>query len=202
MNIEFKPSVRRQEIKAKVQEYDTTLSTLIHSDIDAYHGRKNAFRRTGFWVVTGYRISHSLHKNGVDWLAKILQGLISFLSGCEISRKAVLGPGLRIFHPRDIFVGPHVHIGKKAQLGPHIFLASNLDPFDPDDYPVIDDYFYIAVGAVMLGGITVGANVRIAPNTVVLKDVPDRHNVIPSPCRAVPRDGWKKPSKKPADAEA
>jgi serine O-acetyltransferase len=192
MKADFNPSVRRQEIKEKILEYDTlSLFTMIKSDIAAHKGWKKAFIRAGFWVVLGYRIAHKLYKYHLDWFAKCFQLIIAFFTGCEISRKAVFGPGLRIYHPKDIFVGPHVYMGEKCILGPHIFLASNLDPFDPDDYPVIDDRLIIAVGGVILGGITLGTRVQIGPNAVVIKDIPDNYNVMPSPTRAFPRGGWK-----------
>ncbi len=192
MDSESSQSTRRQQIKEKILMYDREkLVSLIKSDIKGFRGWKRSWGFPGFWIVLGYRISHNLQQKGVSWPAKFVQVLITIFTGCNISRKAIIGPRLCIYHPRDIFVGPYVCIGKNCDLGPHVFIGANLDHSSLDDYPIIDEGFIIAVGAVILGGVTVGEKVRVAPNAVVLKDIPDKHNVMPLPSRTFPRDAWK-----------
>lgn len=42
-----------------------------------------------------------------------------------------------------------------------------------DEKPIIGDNVEVNTGAVIFGKITVGSNAKIAPNTVVFKDVPE-----------------------------
>ena len=44
--------------------------------------------------------------------------------------------------------------------------------------PIIGDNCYIGVGAKLIGGITIGNNVRISANYVVYESVPDNHVVV------------------------
>ena len=187
-------SLQRQEIKERILVCaDQRLGALVRLDSSRLSNTGKAWVYPGFWVVVGYRIAHHLHTRGIDWLAKFFQGLVAVLTGCNISRKAIIGPGLCIYHPRDIFVGAHVYIGNNCTLGTRVFIGSNWDHRDPDAYPVIDDGLHIAVGGVILGEVTLGKKVRVSPNAVVMKDIPDEHNVMPIPGRAVPRNSWKKP---------
>jgi serine O-acetyltransferase len=186
-------SLQRQEIKERIlASANQTLGALIKADSSRLRNTESAWTYPGFWVVVGYRIAHHFHTRGTDWLAKFFQAIVAILTGCNISRKAVIGPGLRLDHPKDIFVGSYVYLGSNCNLGSHVFIGSNLDHSDPDDYPVIDDWLTIAVGGVILGGLTLGKRIRVSPNAVVMKDIPDEHDVVPIPGRAVPRAAWKK----------
>ena len=51
--------------------------------------------------------------------------------------------------------------------------------------PVLGNHVYIGSGARIIGGVTVGNNVRIGANAVVVKDVPDNATVVGVPARIV-----------------
>ncbi|MCY1462204.1 Serine acetyltransferase [compost metagenome] len=51
--------------------------------------------------------------------------------------------------------------------------------------PIIGDDCYIASGAKILGPITIGNNVVIGANAVVLKDIPDGCIVVGIPARII-----------------
>jgi len=55
--------------------------------------------------------------------------------------------------------------------------------------PVIGDKVYIAPGAKVIGGVTIGDNVAIGTNCVVTKDIPDNAVVIGVPGRIISYDG-------------
>ena len=193
MNHDGTQKTTYQQIKDKVLSYDQLKArSLIDQDIKRLGGWKKSRVLPGFWVVLGYRLSHALYKNGFNLIGKILQGIICILTGCNISRKAIIGPGFSIYHPRDIFVGPHVYIGKNCLIGSRCFISSNLHPSDPEDYPAIDDYLIMSIGAVVVGGIYIDKKVRIAPNAVVLKSVSENHSVMPPSCRSIPSENWHK----------
>jgi serine O-acetyltransferase len=54
--------------------------------------------------------------------------------------------------------------------------------------PVIGDHVYLGPGAVVVGGITIGNNVLIAPNAFVNFDVPDDSIVIGNPGKIIPNN--------------
>ena len=54
--------------------------------------------------------------------------------------------------------------------------------------PTIGDCVYIGINAVVIGKITIGNDVMIAPNTMVNCDVPDHSIVIGNPCKIIHRE--------------
>ena len=55
--------------------------------------------------------------------------------------------------------------------------------------PVIGDCVWIGVNATVVGGITVGDDVLIAPGAYVNCDVPSHSIVLGNPCRVIAREG-------------
>ena len=60
-----------------------------------------------------------------------------------------------------------------------------------NDRPVIGDNVGLTMGCKVYGGITIGNNVTVAPNSVVIKDVPDNCVVSGIPAKIIKKDGKK-----------
>lgn len=60
-----------------------------------------------------------------------------------------------------------------------------------DEVPVIGDNCEINAGSRIFGKITIGDNVKIGPNTVVFKDVPNNAVVSGAPARLIKLNGKK-----------
>ena len=54
-----------------------------------------------------------------------------------------------------------------------------------DDRPIIGDYVRLTTGCKVYGGITIGNHVIVAPNSVVVKDVPDNCVVSGIPAKII-----------------
>ena len=86
-----------------------------------------------------------------------------------------------------ISIGARVIINDGATL----FTASH-DVFDPffslvKRPIVIKDYAWIATGAMILPGVTIGFGSVVGAGTVVTRDVPDLHIAVGNPARILPR---------------
>ena len=46
----------------------------------------------------------------------------------------------------------------------------------------------IGINSTIIGGVKVGNDVLIAPNTLVNQDIPDHSIVIGNPCKIIPRE--------------
>jgi serine O-acetyltransferase len=79
----------------------------------------------------------------------------------------VLGPGVKIYSYGTIIINPGAKIGKNCTIYPGVCIGGKVE----NGYPVIGDNCFIGLGVKVLGGITIGDNVYIAPNAVVVKDV-------------------------------
>ena len=122
---------------------------------------------------------------------KLLHPLSFFLSrrlsriwGITLDEGTSIGGGFLIFHFGGIFVGAGVKIGDNVAISHDVTLGvGGTGQFR--GFPVIGSNVYISPGVVVAGKITVGNNVKIAPNCVVDKHIPDNCFVHPGPARLV-----------------
>lgn len=103
----------------------------------------------------------------------------SVLTGISIP-PGVFGPGLSIAHVGSIVVNDRARIGSWCR----IHSATNIGVHD-GAAPTIGSHVYIAPGAVLFGGITVGDGACVGANAVVHGDVPSRVTVAGVPARVV-----------------
>lgn len=99
-------------------------------------------------------------------------------------------PGLYIVHPGFFRVNPDVHIGRNATILPNVLIGRRR-PGNTNCHIDIGDNVYISTGATILGPLTIGNNVVIAANSVVIKDVPDNCVVSGVPAKIIMKDGVK-----------
>ena len=106
--------------------------------------------------------------------------------GIEIKSSTRIGPGFAMTHPYNITISHLAVLGRNVNIlkGATIGYACGKRP----GAPVIGDRVYIGLNSTVLGGITVGDDVMIAPNTFVNQDVPSHSIVVGNPCRIIPRE--------------
>ena len=87
-----------------------------------------------------------------------------------------------------------VRIGDDVQIGPGVQLVTPTHPLDPDERrtriefaaPItICDDVWLATGAIVCPGVTIGEGTVVGAGSVVTKDLPPRHLCLGSPCRPV-----------------
>ena len=99
--------------------------------------------------------------------------------GLEISVKAKIGKGLYLGHPYNITVGEEVIIGENVSL--HKGCTIGRTNRGNAGSPVIGNCVYIGINSTVVGDISIGNDVMIAPNSFVNFDVPDHSVVIGNP---------------------
>jgi serine O-acetyltransferase len=108
-------------------------------------------------------------------------------NGIEIYHKCRIGKGFYIGHPYGITINDRVVIGdfcnihKGATIGQENRGARK-------GAPVIGNNVWIGINSTVVGGITVGDDVLIAPNSFVNCDVPSHSVVFGNPCVIKHRD--------------
>lgn len=190
----FNLTVRKKEVRAQIIASNKNLSlrALLEGDGQMHSTIGKAIGHPGFWIVAIYRLSHWFSYHGLDVIGRILQLLNQFIFNCEISRRADIGPGLCIYHPLGIFIGPMVVIGRHCQVGPHVFIGSRRRYDDPDDYPVLGEGVFLGTAAQIYGGIVVGDRVHVGPGAILFQDVPDGHVIASPRSRSMESGVWKK----------
>ncbi len=149
------------------------------------------FGRSGFQAVVFYRLSVALGGKSIPGrvLGRFFARLNTFMTGCDIDRLSVIGPGLKLPHPSGIVIGPCV-IGRNAMILQHTTIGLRHfsdDELDPGNFPVIGDNVVLSAGAVILGSVRIGDNAAVGANAVVLSDVPNHCTAVGIPARIVSR---------------
>ena len=118
-------------------------------------------------------------------LARLRYMLWSTLTASDIDPAARLGEGLRLPHPTGVV------IHRDAVLGPNCMVMQQvtIGQLAEDGAPTLGANVYVGAGAKILGKITVGDDVRIGANAVVLKDVPSGCTVVGNPAWIIRRQG-------------
>lgn len=78
------------------------------------------------------------------------------------------GLGIKIYHFGHIIVNGNAKIGKGVTIYPGVTIGQTAI-----GCPTIGDNVFLGLGCKVLGKVKVGNNVIVAPNAVVVKDVPD-----------------------------
>ena len=158
---------------------------LFKGDMTRY-GDVGAERWTRRWHYY-FRKASNCNNKIMSYYYRFFFRRISEKHGMEISRKAVIGRGLHISHPYNIT------ISKAAKLGDNINLSKGVtigreNRGKRKGAPTIGSRVYIGVNSTVVGKITIGDDVLIAPNTYVNCDIPSHSIVLGSPCKIIPRE--------------
>lgn len=138
----------------------------------------------GFHAITIHRLTHLLHRAGVPLLPKLVALLNRFLTGIEIHPAARIGGGFFIDHGMGVVIGETSIVGENCVLFHQVTLGGT-GKESGKRHPTLRDNVVVGAGAKVLGNITLGNDVYIGSNSVVLQDVPDHCTVVGIPGRIV-----------------
>ncbi|WP_333600910.1 serine O-acetyltransferase [Flavobacterium sp.] len=140
-----------------------------------------AFITPEFRVVLAYRIDHFLWKKNLRMLSFIMHQRHKRKYNCDIDPQAIIGKGFRIVHASDIVIGPLALIGNDCVLYNGVTLG-NRKGARGDGMPQIGNKVLIGTGAKLLGKITIGENVLVGANSVVLESF-DEGTIVGIPAK-------------------
>ena len=146
----------------------------------------------GFHALLSYRISHQLKSMGIPFLPRAISQLARWVTGVEIHPSAKIGTGFFIDHGMGVVVGETAEIGDYVTLFQGVTLGGT-GKERGKRHPTLGNHVVVGAGAKILGGITIGDNVKIGANSVVLKNVPPNSTVIGVPARVIKSQGERVP---------
>lgn len=150
----------------KILQY---ISALRHAE---YHDSKSLFLVNKVSLIT---IWHTLITLYYYWRLRQL----SYKTGFQIPPHTC-GAGLQIWHYGYLIINSEARIGNNATLYPGVEIGEK-----NGGCPTIGDNVFIGAGAKIFGPIKIGNNVTIAPNAVVVKDIPDNAIVGGVPAKII-----------------
>ena len=127
------------------------------------------------------------HPRLLKYVYKLMLRITRFAYKCEISTSSRIGAGLYIGHPYCITINPAVTIGRNCNIHKGVTIGQE-NRGRRKGVPVIGDKVWMGVNSTIVGKITVGDDVLIAPNTYVNCDIPSHSVVFGNPCIIKPRE--------------
>ena len=113
---------------------------------------------------------------------------------CDYGKNIEVGENFFANYNLTILDVGKVIIGKNAQIAPNVSIYTAGHPIHPDsrnsgyEYGIaitIGDNVWIGGNTVILPGVTIGNNVVIGEGSVVSKDIPDNMIAVGNPCRII-----------------
>jgi len=139
---------------------------------------------SGVQAVIIYRFTHLLWKYKLYWLARFISTFARWITGIEIHPGAVIGRRFFIDHGMGVVIGETAEIGDDCMMYHGVTLGGT--SWDKvKRHPTLKDGVIIGAGAKILGPITLGKNVRVGSNSVVVRSIDDNCTVVGIPGRVL-----------------
>lgn len=136
-----------------------------------------------FNAIFLYRISRYLFLKKVPIIPKVLYRINFLLYNCSIPYKTTIGKNSFLSHSGiGVVINQRSTIGSFVEIGTNVTIGSK---FKHGAAPIIGNKVYIATGAKIIGGITIGNNVIIGANSVVTNDIPDNSIAVGMPAKVI-----------------
>lgn len=151
------------------------------------------WQRQGMWVMLVYRfgrwrytVKPRLLRLPLSFLYKLLKVLSQILTGIDLPCEVIVGRRFLIEHFGDIIISGDTVFGDDVVIRNGVTVG--LRRTNERGAPVIGNRVDIGTGAKILGKITVGDDVAIGANAVVIADIPPNSLAVGVPARIIPRN--------------
>lgn len=99
----------------------------------------------------------------------------------DLSSSTQIGEGCYFGHPYCITINPEAVIGKNCNIHKGVTIGQE-NRGNRKGTPIIGDNVWIGINSTVVGSITIGNDVLIAPNTYVNCNIPEHSVVFGNPC--------------------
>lgn len=144
-------------------------------------------REIGFKAVQVLRLSQSNQNTIWKYFFSFLRRRYHEKYGIEIFTNMNIGKGLVIGHWGRIIIHGDAKIGDQCMITHNVTIGRDIRG-KRQGVPTIGNRVAIRTNSTVVGKITIGDDVVIAPNTFVNFDVPSNSIVIGNPARIIPRE--------------
>jgi serine O-acetyltransferase len=138
-------------------------------------------------AITVYRIGRWCHLRRIPVVPRLVHYLIFTLYNSYVPAAAEIGLGtVLLCGGMGVVVHPGTRIGRNVMIGAQVTFGGR-GGGGRTGLPVVEDNVRIGNGSRILGPIRVGEGALIAPNSVVIDDVPARSIVVGIPAKVLRR---------------
>ncbi|MBL9177484.1 MAG: hypothetical protein JNM65_05425 [Verrucomicrobiaceae bacterium] len=153
--------------------------------------KESGFRFTVLMRLCAFLRSQPLTRYGVYHFFLWLHRRMQVRYGTYIEFSTPVGPGLYLGHPNSIIINTRSVIGANCTLSHGVTLGQTHARSKYPGVPTVGDRVYLGCGAKILGRVKVGDDAVVAPNAVVIADVPNLAVVGGIPAKQLSVEGSK-----------
>ncbi len=168
--------------------------------------KQDAYRYSGQWTITSvvrvylrvpgfrfmcwHRLAYAAKRKGkiAYFLPWLILTRLKYKYGYDIPPETKIGAGFYIGHFGGVVISSMAVIGSNVNISQGVTIGFN-SRGEHKGYPTIRNGVYIGPGAKIIGGITIGKNVAIGANAVVLSDIPDNAVAVGIPAKIISFNG-------------
>lgn len=134
----------------------------------------------GTFAMICYRCMQWCNHARLHPLTMLFNKLNIWFGNCIIGRGADFGPELILIHSTGLVINSDVNGGRGIKIEHQVTIGA-----EKGKAPVLGDNVFIGAGAKVLGEVSIGSNVKIGANAVVVTDIPDDVTAVGVPARAL-----------------
>ncbi len=169
------------------------MNSVFQKDLYRYYGErgepffKKVFRPLEITYIKLFRKANGCRFAPLKlfYTARLL--LLSRKTQIQIPARTSIGEGFYIGHLGRVVIHPDAKLGKNVNIATGVTIGME-NRGARKGTPVIGDNCWIGTNAVIVGKVTIGSDVLIAPLSYVNFDVPDHSIVIGNPGKILPRE--------------
>lgn len=128
-------------------------------------------------VIKLYKVERFFYIHKLKILALGIYYFIQLTFNCVIPPSVQIGRGTSVSHGVGIVIHPETIIGKNVRICQNVTFAQ--------PGVVVGDNCLIGAGAVLLGPLVLGNDVKVGANTVVNVNIPSNCTVVGAKCRII-----------------
>lgn len=144
-----------------------------------------AYRNQGFRYLFFLRVSFFYKKNPLLYfISRIMMRHYSYKFGFQIPSNTIIGKGLYFSHFGTVVINENAIIGQNCNINHNVTIGRQ-NRGAKKGSPTIGNCVWFGTGSVVVGKISIGNNVLIAPNSYVNFDVPSNSIVVGNPAKII-----------------
>ena len=151
--------------------------------------RESGFRFTVVMRLCGYLRAQKWSRYGMYHLVLWIHRRMQVKYAAYIDFSTSIGAGLYLGHLCFVVSNTRCEIGENCTLSHGVTLGQTHHRSKNPGVPIIGNRVYLGCGAKILGGIRIGDDAVVAPNAVVVSDVPAGAVVGGIPARVLSMEG-------------
>lgn len=167
------------------------INSTIIADLYRYQEELNKNNLFSAFFIPGFRYTFLLRQSAqckkqsvMGILYRVLLRFYSNKYGFQINPSTKIGKGLYIGHRGTIIVNSLSQIGEYCNLSPGVTIGQTNRGIKKGA-PILGNKVWVGTNAVIVGGIRIGDNVLVAPNSYINHDVPSNSIVIGNPAKII-----------------